>query len=66
MKNRYAPGDVVWVRPDSGNSTYLADDAGTVLDDLVTGYLVIQEHERVDSYGEGHFVTDAELESLVS
>ena len=32
-----------------------------VLDDLDDGYLVLQDLERVPSYGSGHFVQDAEV-----
>jgi hypothetical protein len=35
-----------------------------ILEDLGDGYLVLQESERVPSYGAGHFVQDVEVQSI--
>jgi len=35
-----------------------------ILEDLGDGYLVLQESERVPSYGAGHFVQDVELQHI--
>jgi hypothetical protein len=60
---RFAKGDTVWVSPtDSGY--WLTDDEATVLEDVGSGYLVLQAAERVSSYGQGHYVCDAELSGL--
>lgn len=58
---RYKVGDVVWVSPgESGD--WLVEDEAVVLEDFGDGYRVLQESERVPSYGSGHFVQDSELE----
>ena len=58
---RYKAGDVVWISPcESGD--WLIEDEAVVLEDFGDGYRVLQESERVPSYGSGHFVHDSELE----
>jgi hypothetical protein len=60
---RYKQGDRVWVSP--ANSGYwVSDDEAVILEDLGSGYLVLQESERVPSHGYGHFVCDVEVELL--
>ena len=52
---RYKAGDVVWISPcESGD--WLVEDEAVVLEDFGDGYRVLQESERVPSYGSGHFV----------
>lgn len=60
---RYKAGDVVWVSPDESGD-WLVEDEAVVLEDFGDGYRVLQESERVPSYGSGHFVQDSELERL--
>ena len=58
---RYVAGDVVWISPcESGD--WLVEDEAVVLEDFGDGYRVLQESERVPSWGSGHFVQDSELE----
>lgn len=60
---RFVKGDTVWVSPaDSGY--WLTDDEATVLEDVGSGYLVLQAAERIPSYGQGHYVCDVELSRL--
>lgn len=61
---RFNSGEAVWVSP-SVSGEWLSDDEATVLEDLGTGYIVLQASERVSSYGLGHFVCDMELAVLV-
>lgn len=60
---RYKAGDVVWVSPDESGD-WLTEDEAIILEDFGDGYRVLQESERVPSYGSGHFVQDSELERL--
>lgn len=58
---RYSVGDVVWINPgESGD--WLTEDEAVVLEDFGDGYRVLQESERVPSYGSGHFVQDSEIQ----
>ena len=58
-------GETVWVSP-SVSGHWLCDDEATVIEDLGTGYLVLQDSERVSSWGLGHFVCDLELTALLT
>jgi hypothetical protein len=60
---RFVEGDTVWISPNA-NAGVLADDEAMVLEDLGTGYIVIQEDELEPSDGLGWFVSDVEVESL--
>jgi hypothetical protein len=42
------------------------EDEAVIVDDLGDGYIVLQELERVPSYGMGHFVQDIEVAASVS
>ena len=61
---RFTTGDAVWVRPGQ-SSRWLNDDEAVVLEDVGCGYLVLQDTERVPSYGQGHYVCDLELSGLL-
>lgn len=58
---RYSVGDVVWINPGESGE-WLMEDEAVILEDFGDGYRVLQESERVPSYGSGHFVQDNELE----
>jgi hypothetical protein len=60
---RFVEGDTVWISP-NGSADVLADDEATVLEDVGTGYIVIQEDELEPSGGLGWFVSDVEVEPL--
>lgn len=60
---RHKVGDVIWVSP-AQSGEWLTEDEALVLEDFGDGYRVLQESERVPSYGSGHFVQDSELERL--
>jgi hypothetical protein len=60
---RYTQGDRVWVSP-SNSGQWVSDDEAVILEDLGSGYLVLQDTERVPSHGHGHFVCDVEVELL--
>lgn len=60
---RFSKGEAVWVSP-SVSGQWVSDDEATVIEDLGTGYLVLQDSELVPSYGLGHFVCDLELSVL--
>lgn len=62
-KGRYRQGETVWVAP-SSSGEWVCDDEAVILEDLDTGYLVLQESERVPSHGQGHFVCDVEVTML--
>lgn len=61
--SRFAKGDVVWVSP-AWSGEWLTDDEAIILEDVGSGYLVLQDTERVPSYGQGHYVSDTELSQL--
>lgn len=65
MGQRYTAGQSVWVSP-SGSGQQLVEDEAVIVDDLGDGYIVLQELERVPSYGMGHFVQDIEVAASVS
>jgi hypothetical protein len=60
---RYEVGDTVWISPDESGD-WLVDDEAVILEDFGDGYRVLQESERVPSYGSGHFVQDSEIEAV--
>lgn len=60
---RFVSGEHVWVAP-SASGEWLCDDEAVVLEDLECGYVVLQDSERIPSYGAGHFACDMELERL--
>jgi len=60
---RFIVGQSVWVSP-CASGAWVSDDEGVILEDLGDGYLVLQESERVPSYGAGHFVQDVELQHI--
>lgn len=64
MNARFVEGDIVWVSP-AGSGDVLADDEATVVEDLGTGYIVLQDSEVGDSGGLGWFADDTEVESLM-
>lgn len=64
MGNRFQAGQSVWVSP-SASGLQLVEDTATIVDDLGDGYIVLQESERVPSYGMGHFVQDVEVGDMV-
>lgn len=63
IAGRYRRGDSVWVSP-SNSGEWVCDDEAVILEDLGSGYLILQESERIPSYGQGHFVCDLELSLL--
>ncbi len=63
MEVRYKQGDSVWVSP-SASGQWVSDDEAVILEDLGSGYLVLQDTELVPSHGHGHFVCDVEVELL--
>lgn len=65
MGQRFAMGQSVWISP-SANGQQLVEDEAVIVDDLGDGYIVLQESERVPSYGTGHFVQDIEVTGSVS
>lgn len=60
---RFSSGQSVWVSP-CASGTWVSEDEGVILEDLGDGYLVLQESERVPSFGAGHFVQDIEVEHM--
>ena len=54
---------MVWVSPGESGE-WLTDDEAVILEDFGDGYRVLQESERVPSYGSGHFVQDSEIEAV--
>lgn len=62
---RYKAGQCVWVSP-SVSGLYVVEDEAVVMDDLGDGYIVLQEVERLPSYGCGHFVQDREVLDLIA
>ena len=60
---RFSRGQSVWVSP-CASGAWVTDDEGVILEDLGDGYLVLQESERVASYGAGHFVQDVEVQRI--
>lgn len=60
---RFAEGSTVWVKPNN-SADVLNDDEAVVIEDLGTGYIVLQEDELEPSGGLGWFVTDDEVEAL--
>jgi len=53
----------VWVAP-CASGAWVSEDEGVILEDLGDGYLVLQESERVPSFGAGHFVQDIEVQRI--
>lgn len=64
MSKRFDPGQSVWVDPVAG-ALQLIEDEAVVLDDLGDGYIVLQQSERMPSYGMVHFVQDIEVLDMV-
>lgn len=60
---RFTAGQSVWVSP-SFSGEWVIEDEATILDDLDSGYIVLQELERHPSYGSGHYVQDIEVLAL--
>jgi len=60
---RFIKGQSVWVSP-CASGAWVSEDEGVILEDLGDGYLVLQESERVPSFGAGHFVQDVEVQHL--
>lgn len=60
---RFAKGQAVWVAP-CASGAWVSEDEGVILEDLGDGYLVLQESEKVASYGAGHFVQDVEVQRI--
>jgi len=60
---RFIRGQAVWVSP-CASGAWVSEDEGVILEDLGDGYLVLQESERVPSFGAGHFVQDVEVQYL--
>ena len=60
---RFTVGQSVWVAP-CASGAWVSEDEAVILEDLGDGYLVLQESERVASYGAGHFVQDIEVEHM--
>lgn len=63
MSKRFTCGQAVWIAP-CASGVWVNEDAAVVLEDLGDGYLVLQEPERVQSNGMGHFVQDTEVEQM--
>lgn len=57
---RFESGQSVWVTP-CASGAWLVEDEAIVLDDLDTGYIVLQHEELVPSHGMGHYVQDIEV-----
>lgn len=60
---RFSRGQSVWISP-CASGAWVNEDEAVILEDLGDGYLVLQESERVASYGAGHFVQDIEVELI--
>lgn len=60
---RFTAGQSVWVAP-CASGAWVSEDEGVILEDLGDGYLVLQESEKVASYGAGHFVQDIEVQRI--
>ena len=60
---RFVQGQAVWISP-CASGRWVSEDEGVVLDELGDGYLVLQESERVPSFGAGHFVQDVEVQHI--
>lgn len=64
MRKRFDPGQTVWLSP-CASGLQVTEDEAIVVDDLGDGYIVLQQSERVPSYGMGHFVQDREVLAMV-
>jgi hypothetical protein len=64
MNARFVTGDTVWIKAGCSGDV-LADDEATVIEDVGTGYIVLQDSEVGDSGGMGWFADDTEVESLM-
>ena len=62
---RFTVGQSVWVSP-SASGNMLVEDMAVIVDDLEDGYVVLQELERVPSFGMGHFVQDIEVLAMLN
>lgn len=61
--SRFTRGQSVWVSP-CASGAWVFEDEAVILEDLQDGYLVLQESEKVPSYGTGHFVQDMEVQHI--
>ena len=61
--DRFTAGQTVWLAP-CASGAWVSEDEGVILEDLGDGYLVLQESERVPSFGAGHFVQDVEVQRI--
>lgn len=62
---RFSAGQAVWINP-AQSGAWVIEDEAVVLDDLGVGYIVLQESERIPSYGSGHYVQDIEVLALMN
>lgn len=55
----------MWISP-CFSAEWVIEDEAIVLDDLGDGYIVLQQLERLPSFGMGHFVQDIEVLAMMN